>query len=902
LFGLRAIRISFSNAMRTSAFVTKSSVTAARLCFAVVAVGAVGAAGPVFGCRIGEGDVTPRDGTKLGGTGGADGPSGAAGSARVVGGSGAAGANPDGGGADGAAASDGSSSCRLGDTRCFGVGISTCTSAGGWGPILLCGTNLSCAVRAGVAACAGTSDGAVPATGTWTAVKQKYLATSPNGAPAQPGTAQLLTDGRVLASGPEASAVWYTFTPDAFGSYENGTWAPAARSPVGRLFHPSFVLRDGRYWSGGGEYVVGATTRSASEVYDPVADAWSSLPDMPEEMADTPSAILGDGRLLVLSHRWTSTSAFILSFTPLPTWSLTAPWSYATGDQESSSATLQDGTVLVGSRLFDVYLPTVGAWLTAAQPPGGAGVFERPGDDEMGPILVLPDGRALVLGANEKNALFTPGGMDGAGSWKAAADTPSGFNHSDAPSAVEPSGKVLSVVTKGDGDTGNDDRTGALYEYDPAGDTWSLVGTPFTFTDVERVILLALPNGQIWASGPGTPTAWLYTPVGAPRPEWRPSIAALTTPDIGGFELTGDRLNGTTPGGDFGDDAKMATNFPIVSFVDAAGHVSYGRSYDFDDMTPTQCSRAHVAPPPALPDGTYTVHVAASGVGEVRPLQVTFVGPRVAALSTNPAAPGQDALATVTLTAAAPAGGATVSLASSDESVATVPPSVVVPGGAATASFLVHCAAATGGATIQAATLNSPAFAASAVFGWSVTSLSGPPAAPDGTASAWLVELDHPAPPGGLAVGLVSTNPALVTVPASVIVPEGRRRVSFTTRLGDPSAGSARLFATLPGSTQSGPFGWYVATLTGPGSAAPSTVATWTVTLNGPAPTGGLILGLASSDATVAGVPNLVVVAAGQTSATFSVSVLSGSAGKKATVTAGFNASYVQTTFMSAAQ
>jgi hypothetical protein len=855
--------------------------------------------GALIGCRIGEGDINPRNGNAVGngGTGGADNvPSGAAGSARVKGSGGATGTNPD-GGVSATGGAPAASACKAGDTRCFGIGLSACTPAGGWGPILVCGTNLACATRGAAAACVGTADGVAHVTGTWTAVKQRFAATLASGAPAQPGTAQLLTDGRVLASGPEASATWYTFTPDAFGSYENGKWAPAATSPVGRLFHPSFILRDGRYWSGGGEYVFGATTRAANEVYDPVADTWSSLPDMPEDMADTPAAILGDGRLLVFGHRWASTNTYILSFDPLPTWSLTAPWSFTIGDQESSTVTLQDGSVLVGSRLFDLYLPSTGTWISAAPPPGGAGVFQPPNNDEMGPILLLPDGRAFVTGSNEKNAIFTPGGPNGAGSWTAAADTPASYNHSDAPSAVEPNGKVLSVVTKGDGDEGVGDRSGAIYEYDPGTDTWTLIPTPFTFDDVERVILLALPSGQIWASGSGSPTAWLYNPVGAPRPEWRPSIGAFGVATPGAFSLTGDLLNGTTPGGDFGDDAKMATNFPVVSFVDAGGHVYFGRSFDFDNMTPTRCTSARVAPPAGIPDGTYAVHVAASGVGETQPARVTFVGPRVASVVTGPGTPGADSLGTVTLTAAAPAGGTTVNLSSSVPAVAAVPPSIVVPAGATVASFVVHCAAGTGNATIQASTANSPAFAARAVFGWSVKSLVGPSAAPDGTGSTWAVELDNPAPLGGLAVGLTSTNAALVTVPASVTVPEGRRRVTFLPTLVDPGAGTARVYATLPGSTQSNPFGWTIASLTGPASVAPSNTTSWTVTLNGPAPTGGLLVRLASSAPAVAGVPNFVIVPAGQTSATFPVNVLAGPGGKTTTLTAAFSSSFAQVIF-----
>jgi hypothetical protein len=873
--------------MRSWAFVRKFGVGLARLCLALV--------GALAGCR-GAIDTARGDLSGAGGTAGSDGTTGAGGARRATGTTtpsrdgGATVADAGTAGNDGAPAK--AMGCNPGETRCVGGALSSC-ARGAWGPALSCGTRLTCAD--GGTTCVGVSDGLARTTGTWTPLKRQYLATSPSGAPAQPGTAQLLTDGRVLASGPETSNAWYTFTPDALGSYENGTWAHAASSPAGRLFHPSFVLRDGRYWTGGGEYLVGSTSRAESELYDPATDTWTVLPDMPQEIADTPAAVLGDGRLLVLSHLWSSTNTYILAPDGVPAWSLAARWSNRIGDPESSSITLQDGSVLVGSRLFQIYHPWSDTWIDAAVPPGGAGAFEPPKNDEMGPILMLHDGRALVTGSNQKAALFTAGGPNGAGSWTAVADTPAPYNHSDAPAIVEPDGKVLSIAsTTGDEDDG--DFTGVFYEYDPDADTWTLIPAPFTLTDVQRVVLLALPNGQIWASGPGSATAWLYTPAGTPRAAWRPSLGGLAVPAPGAFTLTGARLGGLTTGGDMGDDAKMATNFPIVSFTDGAGHVYYGRSFGLDDMTPGHCTSATVVAPSAIPDGTYAVHVAANGVREAVPGQVTFAGPRVAALAAQTAAaPGQDAAATVTLTAPAPAGGTTVQLSSSDAGVAGVPPSLVVPAGATSASFLVHCAAAAGSATLKAATANSPAFAASQVFGWSVKAVSGPSALSDGTAGPWLVDLDHAAPAGGVAVDLTSTNTALVTVPSRVTVPEGQREIAFSPTVVDPTAGTGRIYAALPGSVQSGSFGWTVKSVAAPASTGRNTSATWTVSISGPAPVGGLFVSLSSTNLAIAAVPSSVTVPAGQTSATFPVDVVADPSTTTTYVTASFGASYVMT-------
>jgi hypothetical protein len=834
-----------------------------------------------FGCR---GGLTARSGSASG-----------------TGGAGVAPTNtrpavgPNGTGGTGGAERGNAFWCTPGESRCRDAAIQVCAASSTWGPELSCGTGLACVPRGTSAGCAAAS-GAAPATGTWRPVKAPFLAMTGTRAP---GTAQLLTDGRVLASGPECATDWYTFTPDASGSYENGTWATAATSPAGRLFHPSFVLRDGRFWTGGGEYLAGSTTRAENEVYDPVTDVWTVLPDMPEEIADAPSSFLGDGRVLVLTHEWPSTNAFLFTLDPIPTWTRAAPWSRSIGDSESSSLTLQDGSVLVGSRLFQMYQPWTDTWVDAAPPPGGAGVFIPPQSDEMGPFLLLQDGRAFVLGANSKNAIFTPGGAGNAGAWTPAADTPAPYNHSDAPSIVEPNGKVLTVAStigadaEGDfdGDPGGGDISAVFYEYDPASDAWTLIGTPFSFGDIQRVVLLALPNGQIWASGPGSANAWLYTPTGAPQAAWRPQLGGVAAQGMGALTLAGARLNGATSGADLGDDAKMATNFPIVTFTDAAGRVYFGRSSNCDDTAPSRCASVEVVPPASIPDGTYAVHVVASGVGEDAPGQVTFAGPRAASIAAPGAgAPGEDAAAAVALTSPAPAGGATVWLSSSQPQIASVPPSVVVPAGATSATFLVHALSAGGNTTLRAATEQSPAFAASAVFGWSVTAVAGPSANPDGTTGAWTVELDQPAPPGGITVALASSNTALVTVPGSVSVPAGVRRATFTPTLVDPRARSARLYATLPGSAASGLFAWYVAALP-----APATGATWTVSLNGPAPRGGLLIGLSSSDATVATVPGSVTIPTGKTSATFPVSLTAGGAGGKTVITAIFGISFVQT-------
>jgi len=77
-------------------------------------------------------------------------------------------------------------------------------------------------------------------------------------------TALLLTDGTVMVqdSGPGnggGTNHWWRLTPDAKGSYVNGTWSKLASmsSSYGPLYHTAAVLPDGRVLIEGGEYNFG---------------------------------------------------------------------------------------------------------------------------------------------------------------------------------------------------------------------------------------------------------------------------------------------------------------------------------------------------------------------------------------------------------------------------------------------------------------------------------------------------------------------------------------------------------------------------------------------------------------------------------------------------------------------
>jgi hypothetical protein len=244
-------------------------------------------------------------------------------------------------------------------------------------------------------------------------------------------------------------------------------------------------------------------------------------------------------------------------------------------------------------------------------------------------------------------------------------------------------------------------------------------------------------------------------------------------------------------------------------------------------------------------------------------------------------------IGTVTLSGPAPSGGAVVSLSSNNPAVASVPQSgsVTVPAGATSATFAVTTSAVAtsttvtlsasyGSGTPQTASLTViPPIPSSLAL--SLTSVTG------GTPSTGTVTLNGPAPSGGAVVSLSSNNPAVASVPqsGSVTVPAGATSATFTVTT---SAVATSTTVTISASYGSGTPQTASLNVMPPMlsslSLSPTTVtggnrSTGTLTLNGPAPSGGAVVSLSSSNPSVATVPpsGSATVPAGSTTATFTV-------------------------------
>ncbi len=144
----------------------------------------------------------------------------------------------------------------------------------------------------------------------------------------------------------------------------------------------------------------------------------------------------------------------------------------------------------------------------------------------------------------------------------------------------------------------------------------------------------------------------------------------------------------------------------------------------------------------------------------------------------------QTATATVTLTKAAPTGGATIVLSCNDPSMLAFPPTVAVPAGALSQTFVVSAKSfATSGQAILIASYQGIVKTGNIQVypGTRVTTISGlPNYLKTASQAAATVRIAGIAPAGGWNVPLYIRNNSDAVVPASVFIPAGQSTGSFT--------------------------------------------------------------------------------------------------------------------------
>jgi hypothetical protein len=460
-----------------------------------------------------------------------------------------------------------------------------------------------------------------------------------------PGNIALMTNGKVLASGRKWSNTWFMLDPDPFGNYANSAWRQLpGTSVLGRWANPSAVLRDGRYWSAGGEYTDTPTAstankgnRNKAEIFDPITETWSALADDPfanlgdpvkSGLEDAPATVLADGNSIIGGPTRYDSNTRIFDV-PSQQWRTAAP-KVSGMSTEGGAVLLPDGSVFGGMTKFARYFEDQNKWVPTAAPPVSFSTHS-----EIGPFLLLQTGDVLVLGDNGFNGRYTPS----TDTWTQTASTPGLFNHADTTGLVEPNGRVLAAVTNGDEGTG----PANIYEYDPVTDVWAQVSGISTLSHAGEIRMLPLPNsqnsagmGQVLITGDAG-KAWLYKPTTTVTPpaNWRPTLTNAWVA-FGRFHVTGTQLNGLTNGGDLGDDGRMATPYPLVYLTDDADGNQlpvFERSFDFDQMaprpsTPGAFSFVIAERTAGWANRSWHVHVTASGLEGANSVPLTVTSNR----------------------------------------------------------------------------------------------------------------------------------------------------------------------------------------------------------------------------------------------------------------------------------
>jgi hypothetical protein len=405
----------------------------------------------------------------------------------------------------------------------------------------------------------------------------------------------LLTDGSVMFQDDSYTGFW-KLTPDASGSYLNGTWSELASLPSAWNYGPyaasSAVLADGRVLIEGGEYNLGGpfSLTNLGAIYDPVADAWTQVDPPPgwDFIGDASSIVMPNGKFVLgnkLDQRIAELDPATMTWTALgftgkaedfnaeEGWTLLPDGSFMTIDVLGAPNT---------ERYTYVDAENAGSWESLGTTQGSlawnygkppiifpGGTYTPPG--ETGQCILRPNTTVFCTGASDDQsthiahtAILDTATM----TWAPGPDFPPGDDAGDTSAVLLPSGNVLVSAT-----------SGQLYEFD------GVAMTP-TLSTGAATLLVTLPNGQALVNGFDVE---LYTPdpTPAPDPSWAPRIDEVSTTLLAGntYSIGGVQFNGLSQAEAFGDEIQAPTNYPLVAITNAAsGHVLYARTHDHSTM------------------------------------------------------------------------------------------------------------------------------------------------------------------------------------------------------------------------------------------------------------------------------------------------------------------------------
>ncbi|MEP6715675.1 MAG: kelch repeat-containing protein, partial [Terriglobia bacterium] len=450
---------------------------------------------------------------------------------------------------------------------------------------------------------------------------------------------------------------WYRLAPNADGTYKGGAFSGPFPMANARQFFASGVLTDGRVFVLGGEYSDAFLQDGCAlgEIFDPRTNTWSVLtkptPQFDFIIGDAPSCVLADGRVLFGGIFNTQTAIW----DPAASLWIQAGRGFnpAGADTKTSSSSEETWTLLPDGSVLTVnvanpnntqrYVPAQDMWVNAGQTPQNLVVQSINGVNvsEIGPALLMNDGRVIAIGGTGNTAIFDPA-QPVATAWITGPAMPADPGNALAPAGLQtvidgaacllPGGQILCVAgrTRQEGPPISFwSNPTNFFEFDPSTFDPNNPGTIPALTnqpgnngnDCWETSLLPLPNGQVLFASQQNPIG-IYTPdatENTPNNAWRPTITTFPSTLIAGhtYILTGAQLNGLSQANSYGDDRGGATNYPLVRITDGAGNVSFLPTSQFSTMgvatgaTPQTCS---VLVPLGTATGSYSLEVVANGI------------------------------------------------------------------------------------------------------------------------------------------------------------------------------------------------------------------------------------------------------------------------------------------------
>jgi hypothetical protein len=437
---------------------------------------------------------------------------------------------------------------------------------------------------------------------------------------------------------------WSAFAPNDKKPIAPMIGSGAAPDGYGPEFFASAILPDGRLIVQGGEAENSANNpptvskcpgtsapadSTKGSLYNPFANTWSAVPPPAgwTQIGDSSSAVLGTNNINFTPGSYMVGNGpqggapgkqyAVATIAPLPgttvTWTISAVGK-ADPNSEEGWTLLPNGQVLTtdtqNGSAAELFNPATNSWGPAGNTPvflGNAGGL--PIVPEMGPAVGIGFNMVVQIGAVPNTAVFTfPNGWTNG---PAAAGAPPGQSFpgsqetADGPASMLPNGNVLIQTSNffnapsSFWEFGFDNVTPQT----PGAGTLTAVSAPTCAAGVAAFQgrMLLLPSGQVlWdagLTGGGNTCVSIYAPNagdGTFNNVMRPpphvvSISATSLFRGNTYSLTGSMLTGFSQGAMYGDDAQMATNYPMVRITNnTTNHVCWGRTHNWAILTSTQ--------------------------------------------------------------------------------------------------------------------------------------------------------------------------------------------------------------------------------------------------------------------------------------------------------------------------